>query len=40
MVKGSKILVTGGAGAIGSNVVITLSKLVGNNGVVIIHCGS
>ena len=30
------ILVTGGAGAIGSNLVIALSKLVGDNGVIIV----
>ena len=30
------ILVTGGAGAIGSNLVITLSRLVGNDGKIIV----
>ena len=33
---GRNILVTGGAGAIGSNLVITLSKLIGKNGKIII----
>jgi len=33
---GRNILVTGGAGAIGSNLVIALSQLVGVNGMVII----
>ena len=42
--KGKNVLVTGGAGAIGSNLIIALSKLVGNRGKVIIldnfcfHC--
>jgi len=34
--KGKNVLVTGGAGAIGSNLTIALSKLVGNRGKVII----
>jgi nucleoside-diphosphate-sugar epimerase len=34
--EGRNILVTGGAGAIGSNLIIALSKLVGNKGKVII----
>ena len=34
--NGRTILVTGGAGAIGSNLVIALSKLVGDNGVIIV----
>ena len=34
--RGRKILVTGGAGAIGSNLVIALSNLVGKNGMIII----
>ena len=34
--KGRKILVTGGAGAIGSNLVIALSQLVGKTGMVIV----
>ena len=33
---GKNILVTGGAGAIGSNLVIALSQLVGSNGMIII----
>ncbi len=33
---GRKILVTGGAGAIGSNLIITLSRLVGDEGLIII----
>ena len=32
----NNILVTGGAGAIGSNLVIALSELVGNDGVIIV----
>ncbi|MDP4680891.1 MAG: NAD-dependent epimerase/dehydratase family protein [Cyclobacteriaceae bacterium] len=34
--KSKKILVTGGAGAIGSNLVCALSKLVGRNGLIIV----
>jgi len=34
--KGRNILVTGGAGAIGSNLVIALSELVGDNGMIIV----
>lgn len=34
--EGRTILVTGGAGAIGSNLIIGLSKLVGNNGKIIV----
>jgi UDP-glucose 4-epimerase len=34
--SGKSILVTGGAGAIGSNLIIALSKLVGNNGKIIV----
>ncbi len=34
--KGRNILVTGGAGAIGSNLVIFLSKLVGDDGMIIV----
>ena len=34
--EGRTILVTGGAGAIGSNLVISLSKLVGSKGIVIV----
>ena len=34
--NGRTILVTGGAGAIGSNLIITLSKLVGDNGKIIV----
>ena len=34
--KGRSILVTGGAGSIGSNLVIALSKLVGNEGKIVI----
>ncbi len=34
--NGRKILVTGGAGAIGSNLIIALSKLVGNEGIIIV----
>ena len=34
--KGRTILVTGGAGAIGSNLVITLSELVGNDGMIVV----
>ena len=33
---GRNILVTGGAGAIGSNLVIALSKLVGDDGMIIV----
>ena len=33
---GRNILVTGGAGAIGSNLVIALSELVGNDGMIIV----
>ena len=34
--NGRNILVTGGAGAIGSNLVITLSELVGDDGMIIV----
>ena len=34
--QGRTILVTGGAGAIGSNLIIALSKIVGNNGKIIV----
>ena len=34
--KGKTILVTGGGGAIGSNLVIALSKLIGSNGKIIV----
>ena len=34
--KGRNILVTGGAGAIGSNLILALSELVGSGGKVII----
>ena len=34
--KGRNILITGGAGAIGSNLVIALSKLVGDDGMIIV----
>lgn len=34
--KGRKILVTGGAGAIGSNLVVALSELVGSEGTIIV----
>ena len=34
--SGRNILVTGGAGAIGSNLVTTLSKLVGDDGMIIV----
>jgi len=34
--SGRNILVTGGAGAIGSNLVIALSQLVGSDGMVIV----
>ena len=35
-VKGTTLLVTGGAGAIGSNLILALSELVGSGGKVII----
>ena len=34
--KGKNILVTGGAGAIGSNLIIALSNVVGENGKIIV----
>ena len=34
--EGKTILITGGAGAIGSNLVIALSNLVGKNGIIIV----
>ncbi len=34
--RGRSILVTGGAGAIGSNLIIALSKLVGGKGKIVV----